>query len=56
MEPNMQDLKFKDEVQKMEYEPMDETELSLVRWSLIIGVSLLIILFVISKYVVPGVH
>lgn len=56
MEPNMQDMKFKDEVQKMEYEPLDATEIALVKWSLIIGVSLLVILFIISKYVVPGIH
>lgn len=55
MEQNMKDLKFKEEVQKMEYEPMDATEMALVRWSLIIGVTLLVVLFAISKFVV-GVH
>lgn len=56
MEPKMQDMKFKDEVEKMEYEPLDATEIALVKWSLIIGVVLLVVLFVVSKYVVPGLH
>lgn len=56
MEPNMKDLKFKDEVQKMEYEPLDATELALVRWSLGIGITLLVALFVVSKWVIPGAH
>lgn len=56
MEPDMKDMKFKDEVKKMEYEPMDATEIALVKWSIIIGVSLLVVLFVVSKYIVPGIH
>ena len=56
MEMNMKDLKFKDEVQKMEYEPMDATELALVRWSLGIGITLLVVLFAVSKWLIPGVH
>ena len=56
MEMNMKDLKYKDEVQKMEYEPLDATELALVRWSLGIGITLLVVLFAVSKWLIPGVH
>ena len=45
------DVKFHEEIQKMEYEPMDETELKLT-----LGIVLLVVLFVVSKYLLPGLH
>jgi hypothetical protein len=41
-------ITFGEEVQKMEYEPLDETEMKLVRWSIGIGLSLLVLLLVVS--------
>ena len=49
-------VKFHEEIQKMEYEPMDETELKLIRGGIILGVVLLVVLFVVSKYMLPGIH
>lgn len=54
MEKN--EAKFQEEIQKMEYEPLDETELKLVHWSWGLGVALLVVLFVVSKYLLPGIH
>ena len=49
------DVKFHEEIQKMEYEPMDETELKLIKGGITLGVVLLVILFIISKFVI-GAH
>ena len=38
----MKDLKFAEEIKKMEYEPLDDTEKKLVGWSLGLGVALLV--------------
>lgn len=51
-----QDVKFHEELQKMEYEPMNATEISLVRTSLILGVALLVILYFVSGWLFPGAH
>ena len=48
--------KFHEEVQKMEYEPMDETELKLIKGGITLGIVLLVVLFVVSKYLLPGLH
>ncbi|MDM8216500.1 bacteriocin-type signal sequence [Desulfovibrio piger] len=45
------EAKFHEEVKSMEYEPLDETEMKLVHWSWGLGVGLLIVLFLISKFV-----
>ena len=49
------DVKFHEEIQKMEYEPMDETELKLLKGGITLGVVLLVVLFIISKFVI-GAH
>lgn len=49
------EVKFHEEIQKMEYEPMDTTELKLIKGGISLGVTLLVILFLISKFVV-GIH
>lgn len=49
------DVKFHEEIQKMEYEPMGETELKLIKGGITLGVVLLVVLFVISKFVI-GAH
>lgn len=45
------EVKLHEEMKKMEYEPLDPVELKLVHWSWGLGVALLIVLFVISKFV-----
>ena len=49
------DVKFHEDIQKMEYEPMDETELKLIKGGITLGVVLLVVLFIISKFVI-GAH
>lgn len=49
------DVKFHEEIQKMEYEPMDETELKLIKGGITLGVVLLVVLFINSKFVI-GAH
>jgi hypothetical protein len=52
-----QDVKFHQEVQKMEYEPLDETEMKLIRWSVGLGLVLLVVLYVASRFILSsGVH
>lgn len=53
---NINDLNFKEEIKKMEYEPLDDTEKRLVAWSLGIGVFLLVALYFVSDQLFPGAH
>ena len=55
MSEDKNDMKFQEEVQKMEYEPLDETELKLIHWSWGLGVTLLVVLWFVS-YLFPGAH
>ena len=50
------DVKFHEEIQKMEYEPMDETELKLIKGGITLGIVLLVVLFVVSKYLPPALN
>ncbi|MGE4551822.1 MAG: hypothetical protein AB7D57_01850 [Desulfovibrionaceae bacterium] len=45
-----------EEMGKMEYEPLLPIELKLIRWSLIIGVVSLVVLYAISAAFFPGAH
>ncbi|HJA77987.1 bacteriocin-type signal sequence [uncultured Desulfovibrio sp.] len=45
------EVKLHEEMQNMEYEPLDETEMKLIHWSWGLGVGLLVVLFLISKFV-----
>lgn len=40
MAEDTKNVKFHEEVQKMEYEPLDATELKLIHWSWALGVFL----------------
>ncbi|WP_319585515.1 hypothetical protein [uncultured Desulfobulbus sp.] len=51
-----QQPKLADEIKKMEYEPMLPVELSLVRWSIGIGVGSLFFLYYLSQWLFPGGH
>ena len=44
------------ELQKMEYEPLAPVELTLIRWSVGIGVGALLFLYLLSRWLFPGGH
>lgn len=50
------DVKFHEEIQKMEYEPMNATEISLVRNSIILGFTLLVVFYFLSDWLFPVTH
>ena len=52
----MKDLNFAEEIQKMEYEPLDDTEKKLVAWSLGLGITLLVVFYFASDFFFPGAH
>lgn len=49
------DVKFREELEKMEYEPMNSTELKLVRYSIILGLALLVIFYFTSEALFPNI-
>jgi len=55
MQEEKKDVTFKEELSAMEYEPLDEVELKLVKWSLFLGVAFLVIFYAIAQ-MVPGAH
>ncbi len=54
--PKMEEVTFKDEIQKMEYEPLNAVEIALVRNSIAIGVVMLVVFYFISDWLFPGAH
>jgi hypothetical protein len=48
--------KFVDEMKKMEYEPLLPVELRLIRWSIGLGVGLLVFFYFLSQMLFPGGH
>ncbi|WP_165174967.1 bacteriocin-type signal sequence [Desulfovibrio sp. ZJ369] len=55
MSEDSKEVKFHEEVQKMEYEPLDKTEMKLIHWSWGLGVGLLVVLWLVSQ-LIPGAH
>jgi len=53
MEPQ---TKISEEMKKMEWEPLLPVELTLVRWSIGIGVGSLLFLYWLSQTLFPGGH
>ena len=53
MAEDTKNVKFHEEVQKMEYEPLDATELKLIHWSWALGVFLLMALYFLSDFIAP---
>lgn len=53
---DMKEMKVSEELEKMEYEPLDATEMRLIHWSWGLGVALLVILYFVSDYIAPGAH
>ena len=56
MAEDTKNVKVHEEVQKMEYEPLDATELKLIHWSWALGVFLLVALYFLSDFIAPGAH
>jgi len=50
----MTDAKIKDEMEKMEYEPLLPVEKKLITWSLILGAALLVVLIWVSYTFFPA--
>ena len=48
--------KVADELKQMDDEPMLPAELSLIRWSIGIGVGALFVLYYLSRWLFPGGH
>ncbi|MDL2270145.1 hypothetical protein LJC71_07870 [Desulfosarcina sp. OttesenSCG-928-A07] len=51
-----EDVKFHEELDKMEYEPLNDTEVKLIRNSLIIGTVLLVLFYFVAGWLFPGAH
>jgi len=47
----MEEPRLVDELKKMEYEPLLPIEKTLIRWSLLLGSGLLLILILVSNFV-----
>ena len=56
MSNDLNDVKFHEEIQKMEYEPLDATELTLIRVSIGIGVVMLAVFYFLGGWLFPGAH
>jgi len=55
MQEEKKDVTFKDEISAMEYEPLNEVEMKLIKWSMGLGVVLLVAFYLIAQ-IVPGAH
>jgi hypothetical protein len=51
-----QKTKLSEEMKKMEYEPLLPVELTLIRWSIGIGVGSLFLLYWLSQVLFPSGH
>ena len=45
------EVKLHEEIEKMEYEPLDPIEMKLIKGGVGLGIFLLIVLFLVSKFV-----
>ncbi|WP_291441073.1 bacteriocin-type signal sequence [Desulfovibrio sp.] len=45
------EVKLHEEIEKMEYEPLDPVEMKLIKGGVGLGLFLLIVLFLVSKFV-----
>jgi hypothetical protein len=52
----LEEDKIAEEMQKMEYEPLEPIEKKLIAWSLTIGVVSLVLLYWISATFFPAAH
>ena len=45
------EVKLQEEIEKMEYEPLDPIEMKLIKGGIGLGLFLLVVLFLVSKFV-----
>jgi len=55
MQEAKKDVTFKEEIDAMQYEPLNDVEMKLIKWSMGLGVVLLVVFYVIAQ-MVPGAH
>ena len=48
------EVKLHEEIEKMEYEPLDPIEMKLIKGGIGLGLFLLVVLFIVSKYVMTA--
>lgn len=48
--------KIAEEMKKMEYEPILPAEVALVKWSIGLGVGLLVMFYLLNQWLFPGGH
>lgn len=53
---NPNDLKFNEEIEKMEYEPLSPVEIKLCRNSMLLGLVLLVVFYFVADIFFPGAH
>jgi hypothetical protein len=51
-----EEIKFAEEIQHMEYEPLLPIEKKLILWSITLGVVLLVVLYFVSAEWFPAAH
>ncbi|MGB9771767.1 MAG: hypothetical protein ACPLX7_07305 [Candidatus Kapaibacteriota bacterium] len=47
-----ENTKISDEIKKIEYEPLLPIEKKLITWSIVIGIGLIVVLYLISRLVI----
>ncbi|GAB6124684.1 hypothetical protein [Humidesulfovibrio idahonensis] len=52
----LEEDKIAEEMQKMEYEPLEPIEIKLITWSITIGVVSLVVLYWVSSTFFPAAH
>ena len=55
MQEAKKEVTFKEEIEAMQYEPLNEVEMKLIKWSMGLGVALLVVFYLIAQ-IVPGAH
>jgi len=55
MQETQKEVTFKEEIDAMQYEPLNEVEMKLIKWSMGLGIVLLVVFYLIAQ-MVPGAH
>ena len=55
MQETQKEVTFKEEIDAMQYEPLNEVEMTLIKWSMGLGIVLLVVFYLIAQ-MVPGAH
>ena len=55
MQEAKKEVTFKEEIDAMQYEPLNDVEMKLIKWSMGLGIVFLVVFYLIAQ-VVPGAH